>query len=98
MTANAESRYQMLLHVAAPIRRRPDTAALNSTYTASVAMVDSTTPSASIGLIVGITVHLSLADGPTGPLHQILTRRPPGWSGSGGAACDRPAHAGRDLG
>ena len=51
MTAKAESRYHTLLQVAAGSRRRADTAAVNMTYTASVAAVDATTPSASQGLI-----------------------------------------------
>jgi hypothetical protein len=46
MTANAESKYQMLLQVAAGTRRRAETAALNITYTASVAAVESNTPKA----------------------------------------------------
>ena len=51
MTANAESKYQTLLQVAAGKRLRDDTAALNITYTASVAAVDATTPSANQGWI-----------------------------------------------
>ena len=49
MTANADSRYHTLLHVAAGTRRRDATAALNITYTASVAAVDAATPIASQG-------------------------------------------------
>src|SRR6185437_16088935 len=49
MTANADSRYQMLLHVAAPIRRRSATAELKSTYTASVSAVEASTPAATRG-------------------------------------------------
>lgn len=43
--------YQMLLHVAAGTLRREATAAVNITYTASVAAVDTSTPSASQGSI-----------------------------------------------
>jgi hypothetical protein len=46
MTANADNKYQTLLQVAAGTRRREVTAAVNSTYTASVAAVDKTTPTA----------------------------------------------------
>jgi hypothetical protein len=46
MTAKADNRYQTLLQVAAGTRRREATAALNITYTASVAAVDNTTPRA----------------------------------------------------
>jgi hypothetical protein len=56
MTANADSRYHTLLHVAAGKRRRDATAALNITYTASVAAVDATTPRASQGWICHIVV------------------------------------------
>jgi hypothetical protein len=49
MTANADSRYQMLLQVAAGSRLREDTAALNMTYTASVTAVEIDTPSANHG-------------------------------------------------
>src|SRR6185437_16994285 len=49
MTANADSRYQMLLHVAAPILRRSATAELKSTYTASVSAVEASTPAATRG-------------------------------------------------
>jgi hypothetical protein len=45
----------MLLHVAAETRRRDDTAALNITYTASVAAVDNTTPKANQGWIRDIS-------------------------------------------
>lgn len=41
----------MLLHVAAGTRRLDDTAALNITYTASVAAVDAITPNANHGSI-----------------------------------------------
>jgi hypothetical protein len=46
MTAKAESKYHTLLQLAAGKRRREATAALNNTYTASVAAVDKTTPTA----------------------------------------------------
>jgi hypothetical protein len=46
MTAKADNKYQTLLQVAAGKRRREATAALNNTYTASVAAVDNTTPTA----------------------------------------------------
>jgi hypothetical protein len=49
MTAKADSRYHTLLHVAAGTRLRDDNAALNMTYTASVAAVDAATPRASKG-------------------------------------------------
>jgi len=49
ITANEESRYQTLLHVAAATRRRPETAAVNITYTASVTAVAAITPSATKG-------------------------------------------------
>jgi hypothetical protein len=49
MTANADNRYHTLLHVAAGTRLREETAALNMTYTASVAAVDAATPRASKG-------------------------------------------------
>jgi hypothetical protein len=51
MTANAESRYHTLLQLAAGTRRLDDTDALNMTYTASVAAVDTKTPRASQGSI-----------------------------------------------
>ena len=47
ITAKADSKYHTLLHVAAGTRLRAETAALKSTYTASVAAVDRNTPRAS---------------------------------------------------
>jgi hypothetical protein len=49
MTANDASRYQILLQVAAETRRRAETEAVNITYTASVAAVQTSTPSPSQG-------------------------------------------------
>src|SRR5580658_10297464 len=57
MTANADSRYQMLLHVAAWSRRRCATAALKSTYTASVSAVEARTPTATSGSSFIIRLH-----------------------------------------
>jgi hypothetical protein len=51
MMANADNKYQTLLQVAAGTRLRADTAALKSTYTASVAAVDKNTPRPSHGCI-----------------------------------------------
>ena len=51
MTAKADSKYHTPLQVAAGMRRRDETAALNMTYTASVAAVDATTPRANQGWI-----------------------------------------------
>src|SRR5229473_1604940 len=63
MTANADSRYQMLLHVAAWSRRRCATAALKSTYTASVSAVEASTPTATSGssFIIRLKEELPLA-------------------------------------
>src|SRR5215472_7710135 len=52
----------MLLQVAADTRFRADTAALNITYTASVAAVETHTPKANSGSI-WVTPHLSLLNG-----------------------------------
>jgi hypothetical protein len=49
----------MLLQVAAGTRRRDDTAALNITYTASVAAVDAITPRANHGSICHTVVYLA---------------------------------------
>lgn len=50
--------YQILLQVAAGTRRPDETAALNITYTASVAAVDAMTPSANHGSICHTVVYL----------------------------------------
>src|ERR1700687_4613213 len=57
MTANADSRYQMLLHVAAWSRRRCATGAVKSTYTASVSAVEASTPTATSGSSFIIRLH-----------------------------------------
>src|ERR1700727_12945 len=74
MTANADSRYQTLLQVAAGNRFREDTAALNMTYTASVTAVEMDTPSANHGskwatftLLFGIRFPLRYCPGPYRP-------------------------------
>src|ERR1700722_10094771 len=63
MTANADSRYHSALHEAARAGRRAITAALNITYTASVAAVDAMTPAAISGFrlsVIGSSVCESL--------------------------------------
>ncbi len=62
MTANADNRYQMLLQLAADTRRRDDTAALNITYTASVAAVENDYAKGQPQINMG---HLSLS-----PIHS----------------------------